>query len=58
MLVSAACPGRVNPKWVIYNSIVSTDRQYMRHVLAIDPSWLTEAASHFYLLQKPYPAAY
>ncbi|CAA6665809.1 unnamed protein product [Spirodela intermedia] len=49
---------RVNPKWVIYNSIVSTDRQYMRHVLAIDPSWLTEAAPHFYQLQKPYPAAY
>ncbi|XP_078431410.1 RNA helicase family protein [Wolffia australiana] len=48
---------RVNPKWVIYHSIVSTDRQYMRNVLAIDPSWLTEAAPHFYQLQKPYLGA-
>ncbi|KAE9451858.1 hypothetical protein C3L33_16239, partial [Rhododendron williamsianum] len=30
----------VNPKWVIYNSLVSTDRQYMRNVISIDPSWL------------------
>ncbi|GAB2298615.1 ATPdependent RNA helicase [Dionaea muscipula] len=39
---------RVNPKWVIYHSLVSTDRQYMRNVISIDPSWLTEAAPHFY----------
>ncbi|KAF6155969.1 hypothetical protein GIB67_039300 [Kingdonia uniflora] len=43
---------RVNPKWIIYHSLVSTDRQYMRNVMAIDPSWLTEAAPHFYLQQK------
>ncbi|KAB1221979.1 putative ATP-dependent RNA helicase DHX35 [Morella rubra] len=39
---------RVNPKWVIYHSLVSTDRQYMRNVISIDPSWLREAAPHFY----------
>lgn len=39
---------RVNPKWVIYHSLVSTDRQYMRNVISIDPSWLTAAAPHFY----------
>ncbi|KAL8460585.1 hypothetical protein ACS0TY_032202 [Phlomoides rotata] len=39
---------RVNPKWVIFHSIVSTDRQYMRNVMSIDPSWLTEAAPQFY----------
>ncbi|KAK7302892.1 hypothetical protein RJT34_13789 [Clitoria ternatea] len=44
---------RVNPKWVIYNSLVSTDRQYMRNVITIDPSWLLEAAPHFYQLLKP-----
>lgn len=43
---------RVNPKWVIYNSLVSTDRQYMRNVITIDPSWLLEAAPHFYQLQQ------
>ncbi|KAL5151115.1 putative pre-mRNA-splicing factor ATP-dependent RNA helicase DEAH9 [Glycine soja] len=43
---------RVNPKWVIYNSLVSTDRQYMRNVITIDPSCLLEAAPHFYQLQQ------
>ncbi|EXB88532.1 putative ATP-dependent RNA helicase DHX35 [Morus notabilis] len=44
---------RVNPKWVIYHSLVSTDRQYMRNVISIDPSWLTEVAPHFYQHQRP-----
>ncbi|KAL7211685.1 hypothetical protein ACSBR2_014524 [Camellia fascicularis] len=44
---------RVNPKWVIYHSIVSTDRQYMRNVISLDPSWLLEAAPHFYQHQQP-----
>ncbi|CAN0845440.1 Probable pre-mRNA-splicing factor ATP-dependent RNA helicase DEAH9 [Linum grandiflorum] len=39
---------RVNPKWVVYHSLVSTDRQYMQNVIAIEPSWLPEAAPHFY----------
>jgi hypothetical protein len=43
---------RVNPKWVIYHSLVSTDRQYMRNVISIDPSWLTEVAPHFYQHQR------
>lgn len=42
---------RVNPKWIIYHSLVSTDRQYMRNVITVDPSWLTEAAPHFYQKQ-------
>ncbi|XP_014519174.1 probable pre-mRNA-splicing factor ATP-dependent RNA helicase DEAH9 [Vigna radiata var. radiata] len=43
---------RVNPKWVIYHSLVSTDRQYMRNVLTIDPSCLLDVAPHFYKLQQ------
>ncbi|KAL7595918.1 hypothetical protein Lser_V15G30978 [Lactuca serriola] len=46
---------RVNPKWVIYHSLVSTDRQYMRNVISIDPSWLREAAPHFYHKQTLNP---
>ncbi|KAH7544924.1 hypothetical protein FEM48_Zijuj01G0037500 [Ziziphus jujuba var. spinosa] len=46
---------RVNPKWVIYYSLVSTDRQYMRNVISIEPSWLREAAPHFYQQQRPNP---
>ncbi|XP_010915577.1 probable pre-mRNA-splicing factor ATP-dependent RNA helicase DEAH9 [Elaeis guineensis] len=49
---------RVNPKWVVYHSLVSTDKHYMRNVIAIDPSWLIEAAPHFYQLRKPNPAPY
>ncbi|XP_058100669.1 probable pre-mRNA-splicing factor ATP-dependent RNA helicase DEAH9 isoform X2 [Magnolia sinica] len=49
---------RVNPKWVIYYSLISTDRHYMRNVIAIDPSWLLEAAPNFYQQQKPNQAAH
>ncbi|XP_077227318.1 RNA helicase family protein [Tasmannia lanceolata] len=49
---------RVNPKWVIYHSLVSTDRHYMCNVISINPSWLIEAAPHFYQQQKPNPAAF
>ncbi|KAJ8510210.1 hypothetical protein OPV22_000644 [Ensete ventricosum] len=44
---------RVNPKWVVYHSLVSTNKHYMRNVIAIDPSWLMEAAPHFYQLRTP-----
>ncbi|XP_022715794.1 probable pre-mRNA-splicing factor ATP-dependent RNA helicase DEAH9 isoform X3 [Durio zibethinus] len=43
---------RVNPKCVIYHSLVSTDRQYMRNVISMDPSWLTEVAPNFYQQQQ------
>ncbi|KAF8391281.1 hypothetical protein HHK36_023583 [Tetracentron sinense] len=49
---------RVNPKWVIFHSLVSTDKHYMRNVISIDPSWLIEAAPHFYQHQGPNPVAY
>ncbi|KAI3456192.1 hypothetical protein Pfo_012855 [Paulownia fortunei] len=49
---------RVNPKWVIFHSIVSTDRQYMRNVISIDPSWLTEVAPQFYQHQQLNPRAH
>ncbi|CAO2199532.1 unnamed protein product [Urochloa humidicola] len=47
---------RVNPKWVVYQSLVSTDKHYMRNVIAIEPSWLKEAAPHFYQFRTPNPA--
>ncbi|KAL0353017.1 UNVERIFIED_CONTAM: putative pre-splicing factor ATP-dependent RNA helicase DEAH9 [Sesamum angustifolium] len=46
---------RVNPKWVVFHSIVSTDRQYMRNVISIDPSWLTDTAPQFYQHQQLNP---
>ncbi|KAI3928200.1 hypothetical protein MKW98_023801 [Papaver atlanticum] len=39
---------RVNPKWVVYHSLVLTDRHYMCNVMTIEPSWLTEAAPNLY----------
>ncbi|XP_066316918.1 probable pre-mRNA-splicing factor ATP-dependent RNA helicase DEAH9 isoform X1 [Miscanthus floridulus] len=47
---------RVNPKWVVYQSLVSTDKHYMRNVIAIEASWLTEAAPHFYQFRTLNPA--
>ncbi|CAK7350467.1 unnamed protein product [Dovyalis caffra] len=52
---SGALISGVNPKWVIYHSLVSTDRQYMRNVMTIDPSWLTEAAPQFFQHQRSDP---
>ncbi|CAN6482719.1 unnamed protein product [Victoria cruziana] len=46
---------RVNPKWVVYHEIVSTEKNYMRNVVSVDPSWLTELAPHFYQVQKLNP---
>ncbi|KAK8935803.1 hypothetical protein KSP39_PZI013625 [Platanthera zijinensis] len=49
---------RVNPKWVVYHSLVSTDKHYMHNVIAIDPSWLIEAAPDFYQLRTLNPALF
>lgn len=36
------------PKWVIYFELMLTTKEYMRQVLEIDPSWLLEAAPHYF----------
>ena len=36
------------PPCVVYCAAVRTDREYMRDVTVVDPSWLTELAPHFY----------
>lgn len=43
---------RVNPKWVVYHSVVSTERNYMQNVTAIDSSWLPEIGPHFFQSRK------
>ena len=37
-----------SPRYVVYNNIVATKKEYMRCVLRIDPHWLTEVAPHIY----------
>lgn len=36
------------PKWIIYNELVFTNKDYMRQIVAIENSWLFEVAPHFY----------
>ncbi|KAJ7546775.1 hypothetical protein O6H91_08G054000 [Diphasiastrum complanatum] len=43
---------RATPKWVVFKSVMLTDRHYMREVTAIDPAWLTEIAPHFFQCRK------
>ncbi|GLJ37676.1 hypothetical protein SUGI_0765380 [Cryptomeria japonica] len=43
---------RVNPKWVVYHSILSTERHYIQNVTTIESSWLLEIAPHFYQSHK------
>jgi hypothetical protein len=36
------------PKWVIYNELVLTTKEFMRNVIEINPDWLLEIAPHYY----------
>lgn len=39
------------PRWLIYYQIVSTSREFMREVIIIESSWISEVAPHFYRSQ-------
>lgn len=36
------------PKWLLYNELIHTSDDFIRDVLAIEPSWLYELAPHYY----------
>lgn len=36
------------PKWVLYNELVLTSKEFMRNCMPLKPEWLTELAPHFY----------
>ena len=36
------------PRWLVFNEVVHTNREYMRDVTVIKPEWLYELAPHFY----------
>jgi len=36
------------PQWLVYHDILYTQKQYMRDVSVVEPTWLTEIAPHFY----------
>ncbi|KAJ4303508.1 hypothetical protein N0V90_002404 [Kalmusia sp. IMI 367209] len=36
------------PKWVLYNELVLTSKEFARGVMEIDPAWLTELAPHYF----------
>jgi pre-mRNA-splicing factor ATP-dependent RNA helicase DHX16 len=36
------------PRWLIYNELVFTTKEYMRDCIEIKPEWLIELAPHFY----------
>eukprot|EP01006_Ploeotia_vitrea_P027829 TRINITY_DN60603_c0_g1_i1.p1 TRINITY_DN60603_c0_g1~~TRINITY_DN60603_c0_g1_i1.p1 ORF type:complete len:878 (-),score=99.59 TRINITY_DN60603_c0_g1_i1:86-2719(-) len=35
-------------RWVVYHELVETNREYMRHVVEIQPKWLIEIAPHYF----------
>ena len=35
--------------WVVYHDVQLTTKEYMREVVKINPTWLTELAPHFYM---------
>ena len=36
------------PRFILYNELVLTSKEYARNVMEIQPGWLTEAAPHYY----------
>ena len=36
------------PKWVIYNELVFTTKEFMRDLIEIKSDWLLEIAPHYY----------
>jgi pre-mRNA-splicing factor ATP-dependent RNA helicase DHX16 len=38
----------IRPKWVIYNSILSSTKDWMSSVFEVNPAWLTEVAPHYH----------
>merc|ERR1719378_576272 len=36
------------PKWVVFNQVMLTAKEYMRDITVIDPAWLSELAPHYY----------
>ena len=43
-----SCLIQENPRWVIYNELVYTTKEYMRNIIEIKPEWLMEVAPHYY----------
>lgn len=39
---------KAEPDWVIYFELVLTTQEFMRNNIAIEPTWLTEIAPHYY----------
>jgi pre-mRNA-splicing factor ATP-dependent RNA helicase DHX16 len=39
---------KTKPKWLIYNELVLTSKEFMRNCMPIYPRWLREVAPHFY----------
>ena len=37
------------PKWVIYNELVFTTKEFMRELIEIKSEWLLEIAPHYYI---------
>lgn len=39
---------QVPAKWVVYQELVLTTKEFMRVVSEVEPKWLPEIAPHFY----------
>jgi len=44
----SSCLYKELPRWCVYYELVLTTKEYMRHVIEIEPEWLVEIAPHYY----------
>jgi len=45
---SSCLAGQELPRWVVYNELVLTTKEFMRNVIEIKSEWLVELAPHYY----------
>lgn len=48
---SSCLHGDMPPRWLVYNEVMLTSKEYMRLISEIEPSWLAEVAPSFYKAQ-------
>lgn len=38
----------VKPKWLCYHELAFTTKEYMRHIIPVEPEWLIDIAPHYF----------
>lgn len=48
----SSCLYQSNHEWIIYHELVCTSKEFMRHIINIQPEWIIEVAPHYASIHK------